>query len=179
MNEQFKNLINTSVAAGLLYSCLIALLYFIGLNPMGPFSWMFVFIPVYMIYKGLKDHRDNFNNGELTYGKGFRVGVTLGFFYASFSAILLYLFGVTIATDLLEIQKAEVLKGLEEAQKLFDDTTFIDKAIEEMDKMTFATLAWGDFQNKLFGSAILSLIIAAFLKKEKPLFDTPDSNEPA
>jgi hypothetical protein len=177
MNDNFKSILNNSAAAGLLYSGLTIVFYFLGINPMGAFSWLLVPIQVYMLYKGIKDYRDNFNGGEITYGKAFRTGVTLGFFYASFCGLILYLFGAILAKDLVEIQKAEVLKGLEEAQKFFDNTDFIDKAIEEMDKMSLGSLAWGDFQNKLFGSAFLSLILSAFLKKEKPLFDSPNTNE--
>jgi hypothetical protein len=177
MNDSFKSILNISVAAGLFYSGLYVVFYFLGVNPMGAFSWILVPIPVYMLYKGIKDYRDNFNGGEITYGKAFRTGVSIGFFYASFCGLILYLFGVTVAKDLVEIQKSEVLRGLEEAQKFFDSTDFIDKAIEELEKMTIGSLAWGDFQNKLFGTAVLSLIISAFLKKEKPLFDSPNSNE--
>lgn len=177
MFDGLKFFINYSVIAGLVYSTLFAVLYFVGINPMGPASWLMVFISILLSYKGIKDYRDILLDGEISYGKAFRASITLGFFYASFSSLLIYFFGLTLASDLVEIQKQEVLKGLEMARQFFDKDDVFDEVLAEVDKMTIGRLAWAEFQNKLIGMAIIGLITAAILKKQKPLFDNPSANE--
>ncbi|MCC7051245.1 MAG: DUF4199 domain-containing protein [Bacteroidia bacterium] len=177
MTNELKLILNYSVIAGLAQFVVSAFFYFVGINPMGPISWISIFIPITLCYLGVKNYRDEILKGEITYGKAFRVSVSLGFFYASFSAILIYFFGLTIATDLIEIQKQEALKGFEILRQYSNDETLFDKVIEELNKMNIARLAWGDFQNKWLGMVITGLVVAGILKKEKPLFDNYPTNE--
>lgn len=177
MSDYYKHTSNAGVIGGLAYFVLFCLLYFMGFNPLGNASWIgFIVFPTMLVYS-IKNYRDKYLDGAISFGKAFQTGLTTSFFYASFVGILVYLFGLTIGTDLVQLQIDEAMKGMEYASKYIgEDMT--DTIIEELKKMNIGRLAWGDFQNKFIGGLILSLIIAAFLKKEKPLFDIPPPTQP-
>ena len=65
-----------------------------------------------------------------------------------------------------------VEEGMEKAKQYMGDTLY-DRGLEEIENMTVAKMALGDFQNKIFGGVFVSLLIAAFLRRSKPLFEEP------
>ena len=176
MSDYLKYVMNNGVIAGLINLAAQIILYFLGMNPLGTSSWLLAIIIIMLIVKGVKNWRDINGEGYITYGEAFRTGAALSFFYASFAAVMFYLFMISVGTDIMQMQIDEVMKGMEQAEK-FMGAEMTDQIITEMKKMSEGRMCWGDFQNKLLGGVIISLIVAGVLKKNKPFFEEPQNPE--
>ena len=99
------------------------------------------------------------------------------FVYASLSAMLIYLYGLLIDVSFVEFFINDNLQSLGEAKEqilafMGEDT--YKEMIAEFQKFDLASLAMGDFQSKTIGGFIIALIVAAILKQNPPIFDTPN-----
>lgn len=180
--------LNYATIAGLVYFIIFLTIYYSGANPLGKYSYFGIWIPVVVIYFGIKHHRDKELNGYIDYIKALGTGMFISFVSISLFSILVYSFGTFVAPDVLDRQMAEVMEGLNEMQNSINQMkdmgsnslaeslqTLYDKAAEELEKhpenFTLSSFIWGDFQAKLYGGFFVSLIIALILKKKEPLFN--------
>ena len=86
--------------------------------------------------------------------------------------VLIYGFATFIGSDILEGFKQDTFEGLEKAKPYMGDTLY-EQAVEETEKLTVGGMVLGEFHRKILGGIIMSLIIAAFMRKQKSIFDQP------
>jgi hypothetical protein len=134
-------------------------------------KWLTTFSFVFMvvgIVAAMKNFREE-NHGFLSYGEGLGVGslasAIMGLLGATFSMLYNRFIDPTILTQALDEARANMeAKGMDDAQ--------IDQAMAISQKfmspgMLFAFGVIG----YLFVGFLLSLLIAAFIRKDKPVFD--------
>jgi len=121
------------------------------------------------IYIFTKQYRDNVQNGTLTYGEGFQIGLLTGIFASIIISFFVYIEVIfidpTIIDKQLEIAQENMLKrGIPEEQ--------MEQAIEITKKfMTPVWMAVLSILQLTFFSTIISLITAAILKKQPNPFE--------
>ena len=180
MNTQFR----TSLYYGFFsaISCFIffLIIYFIGKNPVGNWSWLGFWIPILFMILGVKAHRDIDLGGTINYGHALGTSFIVAVSGALMFAILAYLFGILIGTNIPSMMISESAEQIEKAKQYMGETMY-EKAmmsLEEMKGNTFYALfkiMLGDFEGKVIGGFIVSLLVAAFMKKsgnpfpERPL----------
>ncbi len=167
-----RSALNIGALYGISSFVFFLLLYYAGLNPLGPGIWLGVWIPIVFTIWGIKFYRDQECGGFVSYWRAFQTGVMTIMCGALLSALLLYIFGMIGAPDLLDNYKEQMLQGLEETEtmmrSMMGDKVF-DMTLENINQTTLATLASSDFFNKSLGGAFLSLVLAAFLKRNPPV----------
>lgn len=168
--DKFRTQLNYGSAAGTLAFVFFVLYGYFGLNPIGNMSWFSSWIPVLFIILAIRKIRDTELEGYITYKKGLSIGILTSLVYASLFGMMIYIYGTFIDSSFLELYKNEAFDGMELMEKYLDDST-MDLMIKEIDSITIGRTAISDFQTKLVGGIICSLIIAGFLKRERPIFD--------
>jgi hypothetical protein len=164
-----KTALNYGALSGLLSFAFFLILYWSGLNPLGPASWMGVWIPVLMMVLSTRHYRQYENGGFLAYWQGFRTG----FFTAASSAFvfgaLVWLFVTVIDGEVLELYKQESLQAFELTEgmmkSMVGDSAF-EQSIENINNMEIGDLVSADVFNKILGGLLTAFITAAFLKRE-------------
>ena len=177
-NPQVKTAMQYGAYSGLSSFCFFLLLYFVSSNPLGNKSWLGAWIPIVFIVLGTKYFRDSENGGFIAYWRGVGTGTFIALFSSLLFALLIYLFGTLADPQILENYKVESLQGIEEAKKFLTSETMLsrlDEAIEKIEKFSMSELALSFFYNGIFGGFVISLIVAAVLKKQKPLFEETGS----
>lgn len=166
-----RTALNIGALFGLCSFVFFLLMYYSGLNPLGPSSWLGLWIPMVFIIWSIRHYRDHECGGYVSYWRAFRTGLLTTMCGALLSALLLYIFGTIGATGLLEDYKEQMLKGLEETEKMMrsmlGDKAF-DMTVDNISQTTLSSLASSDFFNKTFGGVFVSLIVSAFLKRNPP-----------
>ncbi len=166
-----RTALNIGALYGLSSFAFFLLMYYGGLNAWGASAWLGVWIPIVFTIWSIRFYRDRECGGYITYWRAFRTGFTTIMCGALLMGLLLYLFGLTGAPDLLDNYKEEMMKGVEESatmMKGFFSDKFYDMMVENINKTTLTSLASSDFFNKCFGGAIISLIVSAFLQRNPP-----------
>lgn len=134
-------------------------------------KWLAMFSYVIMIVGivlAMKEFRES-NKGFMTYGEGLGLGslvsAILGFFASMFAMVYIKFIDPTIITQTLDKARADMeAQGLDDAQ--------IDRFMEASQKFSSPGImfAAGVF-SYLFAGFIFSLIIAAIVRREKPVFE--------
>ena len=169
-SPQVKTAMMFGTFSGLSSFLVFIIIYVLGKNPLGAFSWLGFWIPILFITLGIQKHRDKDLGGFISYGRGVGTGALITLFLAILSSVLSYAFLTFIGTDVLEVHKQEMAEGMEKAKQFMNEEMF-DKAMEEVELLTTGKMAMGDFQNKLLGGVLSSLLIAAFLRKRQSIFE--------
>jgi hypothetical protein len=169
-SSQVRTAMKYGAFSGLSTFIVAVILYIIGKNPLGTLSWFGFWIPILFIVLGIQYHRDKDLGGFINYGRGVGTGFLITLFSAIFFCAVMYMFFAFFATDVLEIHKAESVDALERSKSFLGDTWY-DRGMEAIEKMTVGDMVLGEFQRKIIGGTILSLIIAAFLVKKKSIFE--------
>jgi hypothetical protein len=166
-----RTALNIGALYGLSSFAFFLFMYYAGFNALGASAWLGMWIPVVFTIWSIRYYRDHECGGYVSYWRAFRTGLLTIMCGALLSALLLYLFGLIGAPDLLDNYKEQMLKGLEETEdlmtRLFSDNVY-DMMIDNINKTTMSSIASSDFFNKCCGGIILSLIAAAFLKRNPP-----------
>jgi len=168
---------NTKLAAnygtilGLLAFAYFVMLAMMGLNPLGTYKLVASLLPIYFLYIAIKKQRNEFLGGFISYKQSLMFGIATSFFFATIFAALVFMYGKFIDVNLVEVVKEDMMLQLSEASRMMGESKMIDKAIDELDKTTISSLAWGEYVNKVIWCFIVSLVLAGILKKEKPMFD--------
>jgi hypothetical protein len=154
---------------GIVYSLVV---YFLNLSFNKAQGYVFMLVQIAVLFFLVKSYRDNFKHGMITYGEALGAGVIICLYYAIIMAIFTYILYTVIDTGLLDKQLAfteEMMqkKGLPQAS--------IDAGMAMQKKMmTPAFMAPVSILGNMFWGLIISLIVAAFARKEgNPLLDTP------
>ena len=176
--ENIRTPLNFGSIAGICSFAIFLLLYLTGYNPLGNLSWTAAWVPIVFIILGIKKHRDDNLNGFMSYGQALGIGCMIAIVFASFYGILVYIFGVLIDPGIVELSKREAMESMEKASEqlpqIFGEEMY-DKMLEQIDEISISSISLSEFTNKLIWGILISLISAAFLKKNKsPLEETAD-----
>lgn len=166
-NPFVRTILNYGALSGLASFAVFLALYYKGMNPMGAASWMGAWIPVVFICLATKRYRDDYNEGFLTYGQGFKTGLMTTFAASLLFALLVYIFATLIDHSMLEMYKTEMRNGMEETKFIFSDEMY-ERGLESIEKLTITTLAYNDFFMKMLGGLVVSLITAAIFRRQPP-----------
>lgn len=156
------------VIMGVAYMIYSTILYLTGQFANAALGWLSFLISIVFLYLAMRDFREQ-NSGFMSYGEGVSVGtltsVVAGLISATYGLVYTSFIDPTIPE-----QMAEKMQEQYEAQGLSDEQ--IEQTMEMMSwvqspGMTFLFGVLG----AAFGGLIISLIIAAFMRRNKPVFD--------
>jgi hypothetical protein len=174
MKNNIKLAVNYGVLAGITSFGLILLLYLFGKNPLGNFSWITFWVPILFITLAIKNYRDNDLGGYINYGEGLLVGVMLSLVYGSLYAMLIFMFGNFLAPEVVDMHREETIGAMEPMQEAMPE--LYDRLYEEVLKLDISRIATSEFINKAIWGIVLSLIIAAVLKRKPSIFEEETEN---
>jgi hypothetical protein len=161
---------------GLSKFALFLILYFVTTSPLGNKGMIGIVFTVIFVAIGTKFHRDHDLGGYISYWRGVMCGLMIAAFGAAIHGLLIYLFGMLADPQILENYKAESIAGIEEARQYLSNETMLaklDEAVEKIGLITMSELALTVFYNGLIGGLLVSLIVAAIVRRTKPFFDEP------
>jgi hypothetical protein len=161
------------VILGLVGIVYTMIMYFLDLSVNKIQGWVFMLLQIVILFLLLKSYRDNYRHGMITYGQALGAGMIIILYYAIITAIFTYLLYAVIDTNLLDKQLAlteEELLKREVPQEAIDMSMNIQKKI-----MIPAIIAPISIIGNMFYGLIMSLIVAAFVRKEgNPLVETTE-----
>ncbi len=171
-NPMFKSAMTYGLFVGIALIVFSLLTYVMGV--IKPPFWVsllqYVIIVAGIIY-GTKKFRDEDLGGEISYSKALDFGILICVFASVIVGIYMIIFMKVIDPEfmnkMMAVLEEEYAKaGLSEEQ--------IDVAMGMVSKMQSPIImALGTVFSFSFMGTIFSLVTAAFLKKEKPIFDAP------
>lgn len=155
------------VLCGLVCFALIVGLYMTGFNPFGDIGRLtYLPIPVF-IFLAIRYFK-LFHEGEIGFGRGFRVGLSVSFYTALCTAMLVFLFVSFAGPEVLQNHIAEMKALLdatkEEQIKLLGERMF-EEGYKALSSITPSMLAADDFLRRIFVGGIFSLVAAVFFRK--------------
>ena len=165
-----SNIAKSAMSYGLILGALFSVNFLLSVpnsSLLGLLSWLVTAAILVATYKMAIRYRDNNCEGFISYGKAFSLIVFMFFFAAIISAFVKFIYLQFINTYFLERQLEQVMLVLETMS--FPITDEIYKTMSAMLTPIFFTIT-SIFTN-MFLSVFAGLIIAAFVKKEKGLFD--------
>ncbi len=171
VNVWKANLINGLILGliGIVYSLVI---YFLDLSFNKVQGWIFLLVQIVILFLLVKSYRDNYRHGLITFGQAFGAGMIICLYYAIISAIFVYILYTLIDPNLMDKQLAyteELLLKRGLPQEAIDMSMNIQKKI-----MIPEVMAPVSILGSMFYGLIMSLIVAAFVRKEgNPLIDSP------
>ncbi|MCX2742193.1 DUF4199 domain-containing protein [Pontibacter anaerobius] len=159
--------IRYGVLSGLICFALVALLYFIGYNPfgdMGRISYLPIPIFIFLALRNYKKYIDT----ELNFGRGLRVGLTVAFYSALSSAMLVFVFIYLVGPDILQNHIAEMQALLEETREqqiqLMGEESYRN-VYNALNSLTPSTQAADFFLWRMIVGSIFALVAAVFFRK--------------
>jgi hypothetical protein len=175
-NNMYKSAMTSGLILGIALVVFSLIIYIMGV--IKPPFWVqliqYVIIIGGIIY-GTKKYRDEDLGGEITYSKALGFGILICVFAAIISGIYTVLLMTVIDPEFVNkmmslIEEEYVKMGMSEEQ--------IDAAMKMVSKMQSPLImAVTSVVGFAFMGTIFSLITAAFLKKEKPIFENPSDTK--
>jgi len=166
-----QTLIRVGIRYGVLCSlacfALVLVLYFMGYNPFGDLGRLtYLPIPV-CIFLAIRYFK-LFHEGEIGFGRGLRVGLSVAFYTALTTAMLVFLFIYVAGPEVLQTHIAEMKALLEQTRdeqvRLLGEKTY-EQGYKALNELTPGMLAADDFVRRVFVGGIFSLIAAVFFRK--------------
>jgi hypothetical protein len=153
---------------GIVYTLII---YFLDLTINKVQGYVFMVVLVVLLYFLVKSYRDNYMHGMITFGQALGAGLIIFLYYSVIMALFTYILYTVIDPDLTGKmlaagEEAMVKKGIPQAQ--------IDAGMAIQVKiMKPAIMALIGILSSMFTGFIISLLVAAFVRKEgNPLVDS-------
>ena len=144
------------------------------MNPLGGIKFLSIIVPIVLMYFSIKRYKRVEGEGFLTFGQGFMAGLIFSFIYGSLNAMLIYVYGLSIDGGFVDFFVQDSLEKLGEIKvqwiQFFGEDTYREM-LSKTPNVDLGDLAWSDFQSKLFGGLILSLIMAVILRQNPPVFN--------
>lgn len=170
-----RNITKSAMHSGLIMGGLFSINFLLSITKSTPLillSYALAAIIVVTMYRLSIRHRDVDCEGDISYGKAFWY-ILLTFFYAAIiSTVIKYIYFQFINTSYLETMFQESMKMMEKMKFPMDDMTI--QQTEKIYKPASFSLIF-IFTNVFMGS-IVGLIMAAFVKKEKSIFEEKQEN---
>lgn len=139
-----------------------------GNSPWSSASWMGAWIPAVTAFFSIKKYISLKVDPFVSFSGIFRVAMIAIFTQAAVYEMLMLFSNALMDTGAMEMYHAEVLEYADQISGVFGDELY-EKMMVEIEKTTLSSLAFGDFIYKIIGGVIVSLILAATLKKNKSL----------
>ena len=174
-NPVWKNAMNFGAIGGMAM-VLLRFLTTLANATFDPVSLVRMLLLIVLIVVGTKYLRDKHLDGEIKYSKV----LFSGFLLSLFSGIIL---GFYVYLEIAQIKPELFQEYLIIQEEAFMKLTFLGEAqieerIQELhDNTTVRSIATGEFFNNVLWGFIFSLIIAIFIKREKPLEDNVLTSE--
>lgn len=168
--------LNFGTIAGIAVFTVALINYLIGFNPFGNASWLAVWIPFLFIYLTIKNIRDKELEGFITYGQAFKVAMLMVLIYATLGNMLNFIFFNFVAPHVFDEFMAQTLEEMEKMESFLGEEVY-EQMVEEFEKTTLSSFVFSNALNQIIGGAILSLIYAAFMKKNRNIFETPSDEQ--
>lgn len=155
------------VLCGIACFALVALLYVTGYNPFGEWGRVtYLPIPAF-IFLAIRNFK-KYNQGQLSFGKGFRLGLAVSFYTALCTGMLIFVLIYLVGPEILQQHVTEMKALLEETReeqiKLLGQKMY-DEGFKALDSITPSMLATDDFVRRIFAGGIFSLVAAVFFRK--------------
>ncbi len=175
--EQKVNVWKANLTNGLILGLIgivyTLVMYFLDLSLNNAQGYVFILIQIVVLYFLVKMYRDNFMHGMITFGQALGAGIVICLYYSIIIAIFTYILYAFIDTNLID----KMLAMTEE--KLLDrglSQSQIDAGMNVQARiMKPGFIAPISIFGNMFQGLIMSLIVAAFVRKEgNPLIDTPE-----
>ena len=163
-NDLLKHSATYSAIIGFALIIYSVLLYILNLTMSKSLGYLSFLIIIGGLYVGIKNFRDNNPDKAISYGRAVGVGVLICVFFGFLASVFTYLqfrfIDPGLVDKMIEIAEEKMLeKGLPE--------DMIEMQITGMSKMfTPGIMAIFGFFSNLFWGTIISLILAAILKRE-------------
>ncbi|RAU81595.1 DUF4199 domain-containing protein [Pontibacter arcticus] len=155
------------VLGGLACFVIMLLLYFLGANPFGDLGrWSYVPLPVF-IFLAIRYFK-KFDEAELGFGKGFRVGLSVAFYAALCASLLVFLLIYIVGPEILQTHIAEtkaLLAETEAEQIRLLGAKVYNEAVAALESTTPTMQAADDFVRRIFVGGVFSLVAAVFFRK--------------
>ncbi len=159
--------IRYGVLCGLVSFALVLVLYFVGSNPFGDIG-RFTYLPIpVFIFLAIRYFK-LFNESEIGFGRGLRVGLSVAFYNALCAAMLVFLFVTFIGPEILENHVTEMkalLEATREEQIKLLGVKMYEEGYKALDMISPSMLAADDFVRRIFVGGIFSLVAAVFFRK--------------
>ncbi len=171
VNVWKANLTN-GLILGLIGVAYSLIMYFLDLTTNKSLGYVFILVEIVILFFLVKSYRDNFMHGTITFGQALGAGIVIIVYYTIISAIFIYILYALIDPGLIDkmialSEEQSMKRGM--TQEQIDLGMKITRKIMTAPFMTILSI----LGNMFFGT-IISLIIAAFVRKEgNPLIDSP------
>jgi hypothetical protein len=140
-------------------------LYFFGFSVFGEATMLGIWIPIVFTVLAIKFHRDMNLGGAITYRQGLTMGLITTLFSSTLFGLAFYIFIVLYDPAIVEVYKIQAAASIEEGKGVLLSEAMYEKAMESIDLVTSGSLAFSETFNKIIGGAIISLVVAAVLRK--------------
>lgn len=155
------------VLCGIACFVILLVLYLLGYNPLGDIGrWSYLPLPIF-ISMGLRYFK-GFYDAEIGFWKGLRVSMSITFYTALATAMLVYLMIYLAGPEMIQQHVVELRTLLdqtrEEQIKLLGERNF-EQAYQDLDKLSPSMLAAYDFLGRMFVGGIFSIVAAVFFRK--------------
>lgn len=165
------------VRVGIRYGVICALagfavilgLYAAGINPYGHNSlFTFIFIPLF-VFVGLAYFK-KYNDQNIGFFKALRVALTITFYAALCSAMLLFIFSTFAGVEAIKLHIAEMKALITEPHTKAQSIAAVgeanyEQALKNLEKTSPYDLAADDFLKKVGIGFLVSIIAATFFRK--------------
>ena len=162
---------------GLMLGLVFALNFFLSTLNNGWFTalqWVVTLAIPYLVYRLTVDCRDRVSGGAISYGAALWYGTQLFFYAALISAVFKFIYFKFLNPEYLPNMINESLKILDELNMLSGELT--EEQVRQLLTPLYVTMQyiWMD----VIMGVLVSLVTAAFAKKDKSIFDTdiPQTN---
>jgi len=146
---------------------IVLLLYFMGLNPFGDYG-RFSYVPIpFAVFMGIRYYK-KFNDTELGFLRGLRVGLSVAFYAALCASMLVFILVTLAGPELLQQHIAEMkamLEATREEQIKLLGKKMYEEGYKAVENVTPSMLAADDFVRRIFGGLVFALIGAIFHRK--------------
>jgi len=175
-NPMYKSAMTSGLILGIALVVFSLIIYIMGI--VKPPFWVGIIqylIIIGGIVYGTKKFRDEDLGGEISYSKALGFGILICVFAAVVSGIYTVLLMTVIDPDFINkmmsaIEEEYVKMGMSEDQ--------IEASMKIVSKMQSPVImAITQVIGFAFMGTIFSLVTSAFLKKDKPIFETPNENK--
>ncbi len=166
----FQTVLTWGLITGIASIVYTLILYFSGLMFNKPLSYAGLVITIICLYLGIKAVRDQNLGGSISYGKALGTGTLIGLYSTIVSVIFLTILYTVIDQGLIDLALQDSIQKMTENGMSEDQ---IEQGMSMARKFFIPSLV---IMGIIFGtlmSFIISLILAAILKKEVNPFSTP------
>lgn len=166
----------SAMKSGLILGVLFSFNFLISLTGIPFISWLIFGVIIYMTYRITIEYRDKEAGGSLSYGQSFMYIFFTYFFAALISAFVKFVFYQFISPNGLNELYNQTITILEGNSALFPEDMLDQVSGSLKSLLRPAPYALYSLFANMIGAVFAGLIIAAFTKKEKSVFEKDNTS---